>query len=243
MAEINLKEQINKLIALQAVDAQIYCLLAEKDAKPDEIKQLDISFEERKKQLAELEKKSLDLHKRRKEQELDLASKEEAIKKSQTQLYKLKTNKEYAAMLKEIGGIKADISVIEDKIIEILDQADATKKDLEKEKQFLQEEEKRINSEKDKIQTRLKEIEERLAQLNAERERIIPDIEPRIISQYERVLKSREWLAIVPVKNNACQGCFMNVPPQVINLIKMYDRLVTCEVCQRILYIDENESA
>lgn len=243
MAEINLKEQINKLIALQAVDAQIYCLLAEKDAKPDEIKQLDISFEERKKQLAELEKKSLDLQKRRREQELDLASKEEAIKKNQTQLYQLKTNREYAAMLKEIGGIKADISVIEDKIIEILDQADATKKDLEKEKQFLQEEEKRINSEKDKIQTRLKEIEERLAQLNAERERIIPDIEPRIISQYERVLKSRDWLAIVLVKNNACQGCFMNVPPQVINLIKMYDRLVTCEVCQRILYIDENESA
>jgi len=243
VAEINLKEQINKLIALQAVDAQIYCLLAEKDAKPDEIKQLDISFEERKKQLAELEKKSLDLQKRRREQELDLASKEEAIKKNQTQLYQLKTNREYAAMLKEIGGIKADISVIEDKIIEILDQADATKKDLEKEKQFLQEEEKRINSEKDKIQTRLKEIEERLAQLNAERERIIPDIEPRIISQYERVLKSRDWLAIVLVKNNACQGCFMNVPPQVINLIKMYDRLVTCEVCQRILYIDENESA
>ena len=31
----------------------------------------------------------------------------------------------------------------------------------------------------------------------------------------------------------------MNVPPQVINLIKMYDNPVICEVCQRILYIEE----
>lgn len=243
MAEINLKEQISKLIELQAVDSQIYNLQAEKDAKPEEIKKLDTSFEEKKKHLAELEKKSLDLHKQRKDKELDLASKEENIKKNQTQLYQLKTNKEYAAMIKEIDGIKADISVIEDKIIEILDQLDSAKKDIDTEKQSLQEEEKKNNAEKNKIQARVKEIEEKLTQLQAERERILPTLTPLIIKQYERVLKSRDWLAIVPVVNNACQGCYMNVPPQVINLIKMYERLVTCEVCQRILYIEENEPA
>lgn len=243
MPDLNLKEQINKLIELQAVDSEIYSLQTEKDAKPEEIKNLDISFEEKKKHLAELEKRLLDLQKQRKEKELDLATKEEQIKKNQTQLYQLKTNKEYAAMLKEIGGVKADISVIEDKIIEILDKSDAAKKDIDKEKQNLQEEEKRINAEKNKIQIRIKEIDERLAQLKAERDRILPGIKPKIINQYERVLKSRDWLGIVKVKNNACQGCFMNVPPQVINLIKMYDHLVACEVCQRILYIDDNESA
>ena len=32
----------------------------------------------------------------------------------------------------------------------------------------------------------------------------------------------------------------MFVPPQVINLIRMYECIITCEVCNRILYI-ENE--
>lgn len=243
MAQDNLREQINKLIEMQTVDSEIYSLQSEKDAKPEEIKKLDMSFEEKKKHLAELEKKLLDLQKQRKERELDLAVKEDQIKKNQMQLYQLKTNKEYAAMLKEIDGVKADISVIEDKIIGILDQADAAKKDTDKEKHNLQEEEKTINAEKNKIQIRIKEIDERLAQLKAERDRVLPGITPKIINQYERVLKSRDWLAIVKVKNNACQGCYMNVPPQVINLIKMYDHLVTCGVCQRILYIDDNESA
>ena len=46
-------------------------------------------------------------------------------------------------------------------------------------------------------------------------------------------------LAVVAVIKGVCQGCFMNVPPQVVNLIKMYDNLVICEVCQRILYIED----
>jgi len=34
----------------------------------------------------------------------------------------------------------------------------------------------------------------------------------------------------------------MFVPPQVINLIKMYERIITCEVCNRMLYIEEEAS-
>lgn len=240
MAEVNLKEQISKLIELQTVDAQIYRLLAEKEAQPETIAQLDQSLDEKKKNLAEAEKKLLDLQKQKKERELDLGAKEETIKKTQTQLYQLKTNKEYAAMLKEIAGIKADISTIEDKIIVIFDQLDAGKAQVEKEKQVLAQEEKIINAEKNKIQLRCKEIDDKLAQLKVEREKITPNIDKKIFNQYERVLKGREGLAIVPVKNYSCGGCFMNVPPQVVNLIRMYERIVTCEVCQRILYIEED---
>ena len=31
----------------------------------------------------------------------------------------------------------------------------------------------------------------------------------------------------------------MRVTPQIINMIKMYDHLITCEACNRILYIEE----
>ena len=32
----------------------------------------------------------------------------------------------------------------------------------------------------------------------------------------------------------------MNVTPQMINAIKMRDRLVECEMCSRILYLEED---
>ena len=60
-----------------------------------------------------------------------------------------------------------------------------------------------------------------------------------MLQEYEKILHSRDGLAIVTIKDNSCGGCHMLVPPQVINLIKMYEHIVTCEVCNRILYIKE----
>lgn len=240
MPAIDLKSQIISLVKLQTVDSEIYALQAEKVRRPLEIKNLEALFEEKKQKLADLEKVSLDLQKQRKERELDLASKDDGLKKLQTQLYSLKTNKEYQAMLQQINDAKTDASVIEDKILQLFDQADKAKSDIDKEKQRLKEEEGVFFQEKNKIETRIKEIDDRLAQLQAQRQQVMPEIDPKIIAQYDRILANRDGLAIVSVKDNSCQGCNMFVPPQVINLIKMYERIITCEVCNRILYIEDD---
>ena len=240
MTTIDLKAQINSLVKLQTIDSEIYALRYEKESKPQEIKTLEAAFEEKKQSLATLEKNLLDLQKQRKDKELELASKEESAKKLQTQLYLLKTNKEYQAMLQQIQDAKADASIVEDKILELFDASDKIKTEVEREKQKLKEEEKLFFDQKKKIEDRIKEVDDRLAQLEALRIQVTPDIEPKILAQYERILLNRDGLAIVTVKDNSCKGCNMFVPPQVINLIKMYERLITCEVCNRILYINED---
>ncbi|OGX18789.1 MAG: hypothetical protein A3K83_02495 [Omnitrophica WOR_2 bacterium RBG_13_44_8b] len=238
MPVTDLKQQLGNLVKLQTIDSEIYALKLEKDAKPQEIKALEAAFEEKKLHLAALEKNLLDFQKQRKERELELGSREESTKKLQTQLYSLKTNKEYQAMLQQIEQAKADASVIEDKILQLFEQADKIKTETEQEKQKLEQEEKVFQGQKKKIEDRIKEIDDRLSQLDAQRQQVIPDIDRKILSQYERILSNRDGLAIVTVKDNTCQGCNMFVPPQVINLIKMYERIITCEVCNRILYIE-----
>lgn len=239
MPEINLKSQLANLVKLQTVDSEIYSLAAEKSTKPEEIKIMETAFEAKKSHLVELDKQSLDLQKQRKDKELELSAKDEAIKKLQSQLYSLKTNKEYQTMLQQIQDAKADSSLIEDKVLELFDKTDAVKNEVEKEKQKLKEEEKVFLAEKKKIEDRVKVIDDRLAQLEGQRKQVLPDIDPKILTQYERILTNRDGLAIVTVKGNSCGGCNMFVPPQVINLIKMYEHIITCEMCNRILYIDE----
>jgi len=237
---IDLKTQLGNLIKLQEVDTEIYNLLREKGSKPEEIKVLEASFEAKKQGLAELEKKSLDIQKLRKDKELELATKEEAAKKLQSQLASLKTNKEYQTMLQQISDAKADASVIEDSILGLFDQVDNIKNEAEKEKAKLKEEEKVFLEQKKKIEIRVKEIDDRISQLETQKKQFMPEIDPKIFSQYERILANRDGLAIVNVKNgNTCGGCNMFVPPQVINMIKMYDRIVTCEICNRMLYVAE----
>jgi len=239
LTTVDLKSQLTGLVKLQTVDTEIYALRSEKESKPEQIKAMEAAFEEKKQHMATLEKSLLDLQKQRKDRELELGSKEEVAKKLQTQLYSLKTNKEYQAMLQQIQDAKADTSIIEDKILELFESGDKVKNEIDQEKRRLQEEEKIFLEQKKKIEDRIKEIDDRLAQLEAQRKQIIPDIELKMLAQYERILLSRDGLAIVLVKDSSCKGCNMFVPPQVINLIKMYERIITCEVCNRILYIEE----
>jgi len=239
LAAIDLKSQLTALIKLQGLDTEIYGLRNEKEAKPQELKAMEAAFEAKKQNLAEIEKKALDLQKQRKERELELATNEESAKKLQSQLYSLKTNKEYQAMLQQIQDTKADGSVIEDKILILFDEADKIKKEVEQEGFKLKEEEKVFLEQKKKVEIRVKEIDDSLSQLDGQRKQIIPEVEPKMLAQYERILHSRDWLAIVNIKHDSCGGCHMSVSPQVVNLIKMYEHIITCEVCNRILYIQE----
>lgn len=237
MPIIDLKKQIVSLVSLQELDSEIYALRNELVAKPLEIKAMEASFEAKKVNLTLLEKKSLDLQKKRKEKELELATNTETVKKLQSQLYSLKTNKEFQVMQLQIADAKADGSVIEDAILMSFEESDKIKLEIDQEKLKLNNEEKNFQQQKNAIEMRLKEIDGRLNQLNAQRKQIIPEIDAKMLSGYERILQGKDGLAIAPVKDNSCGGCHMSVPAQVINLIKMYERIITCEVCNRILYI------
>ncbi len=241
LPETNLKSQIETLIKLQEIDTMIYGLLAKKAQVPEQFKTLESLFEGKKAGMLELEKKSLDIAKLKKEKELELAAKEESAVKLQGQLFALKTNKEYQTMLQQIQDAKADASVIEDQILELFEKADLLKTEVEKEKIKLKEEEKVFLAQKDKVQEEVKIIDDDLSRLDGQRKQIIPLLDKKILAQYEKILSSRAGLAIVKVTGNSCGGCNMFVPPQVINLIKMYDRIITCEMCNRMLYIEDNK--
>ena len=239
MTVSDLKNQISNLIKIQEFDYQIYSLSAKKADKPQEIKRLSDAFELKKQNLVLLEKQSVELQKQRKEKELELAANAEGIKKLSGQLFSLKTNKEFQTMQQQIADAKADGSVIEEKILVSFEEADKIKAQIDSENIKLKEEEKIYLQQKKDIESSVKEIDDQLVQLETQRKQIIPEIDPKIFQEYERILSSREGLAIVPVEHNSCGGCHMLVPPQVINLIKMYSHIITCEVCNRILYIRE----
>jgi len=237
--EINLHEQLKHLHELQVIDTEIYSLKAELVEKPRQIEELRKQFEEKKAHLKELEDKSKLIQVNRKTKETELAAKEEEIKKLQAQLYQLKTNTEYQAMMKEIGSKNADKSLLEEDILKLFDDNDSVVEEIETEKAHLAQEEKEFNQQKKEVDDRVKVINERLATLDANRKQITPNVDKKILTRYERILKNRDGSAMVPVKNDACQGCFLNVPPQVINEIKLKKNLVICEACARILYLEE----
>ena len=52
-------------------------------------------------------------------------------------------------------------------------------------------------------------------------------------------IRMRRGLAMAPVKNGTCQGCNMNIPPQLYNVLQRGQTVETCPSCHRIIYWEE----
>lgn len=239
MPGVNVQDQIKKLIELQKIDGEIYELKVTLREKPAALSEVQARFEDKKAGLKALEEKLKEVQVKRSTLEGDLKTKEAAITKANNDLSAIKTNKEYTAKISEIEGIKADKSIIEEKILVSFDEADGVKAEVEKEKAHLAEEEKKYQAEKAAVEAAVKEIEARVKVLENQRGQIVPDIDANILQRYEKILGNKAGLAIVPVKGNSCGGCYMNVPAQVINEIQMHDKFIACEMCTRILYLED----
>jgi predicted nucleic acid-binding Zn-ribbon protein len=238
---MGLREEIDKIVQLQKIDSKIYSLTQEKDITiPAKLATLKNLFEEKKKNLELFIEKIKQLQLKRKDRELELATKEEGVKKAQGQLYQLKSNKEYQAKLTEIASLKADVSILEEEVLRVLEDVEETDRKLKREKETLVEEEKKFKEEESRINSEIKKIEEEIKRLEEQRKAIIVNIDKNILTKYEKLLQTRFGLAIVPVELENCGACHMRVTPQTINEIKMYKDLVFCENCVRILYVDKD---
>lgn len=235
----NLEEQIKLLAELQGLDTRIFRMEDDLDSIPERIKQKDEAFAGKSADLKKLEDGLKMLQVSRKDKEIDLESKEGTIKKYQSQMYQVKTNKEYTALQDEIGRVRADNSLIEEEIIKILDQIDGENKKISREKELLKQEEVGLGEEKKGLNDDAARIKTELESIKKQRVDLAGRIEKNILTKYERIVKNRSGLAVVPVSGDACQGCFRVMPPQVINEIRMKKDLVLCDNCSRILYIEE----
>jgi len=236
---VTINEQIKILVELQKIDSQAYLLKKELSTYPELERRLAAEFEKKKARVKASEDALKTLQLKQKQKEADLASREDKILKLQGQLYQLKSNKEYTAMEHEIKGQRADKSLLEEEILKLLDLTDQAKADLAKEKEALAKEEKALQAELEKLKERSAELTTAVEAAQNKRKIYVPNIEGRLLSQYERILKSREGLALVPVLNNSCGGCHMGLPPQVVNETQQHEKMIVCESCARILYWPE----
>jgi len=231
-----IQEQIGSLIKLQEIDTEIYKFNEQKAATPAEKQALEQDFQQKKEGLKVKENDAKSLQLKRKEREMDLETKDKEIKKYQAQLMQIKTNKEYMALQKEIEGLKADNSCLEDDILGLMDKIDKAKLGFAAEKEKVASQEKQMKEELARIDQEIKQIEEESSVLEKQRAEICVNIDKGLLSRYERILKAKTGLALVPLVGESCGGCNRVLPPQVINETRTQEEIVTCEFCARLLY-------
>ncbi len=230
-----MKEILQGIYQIQKLDDQIRSNRERLDRVPKEIVKCQEQLRESKGRLDEVIKQQAEQSKQRKTLEQETEQTATNIKKHQTQLLLVKTNKEYSTMLHEIEGEKKKVSDLEEQILLIMESLDKLVL-LEKEegKAFQVIEHDSMEKQKS-IEQEGREAETKIEELKKAKQESLANLPKDILSLYDKIGRARNGTAAVAVKNGACGGCYGNLPTQLLNRIKDMDRIITCENCGRIL--------
>ncbi|MGC8976875.1 MAG: zinc ribbon domain-containing protein, partial [Candidatus Ratteibacteria bacterium] len=133
-------DEIEKLIALQKIDSELFEKETEINSFPEKEKKLTNEIEQIEKKIKETKNDLKKIQLDRKEKELEIKSYEEEKNNLNKKLDSVKTNKEYEALLIEIANIKKKISDIEEEVLILMEKED----EITKKEKMLQVELKRI---------------------------------------------------------------------------------------------------
>jgi len=236
------KEQIETLVKVQLIEIEAGKLKLYLKGVPAQIsgleQQLDVFIDG-----VENDQASIDeFNKQYRAFEADVQQNLTKIEKSQEKLRSVKTNKEYQSSLKEIDDIKSANSSLEDEMLEFLEKIETAEKALKDRKQYYNEIVDESNQEKKAIQKDADKRKEKLVELESKRASIATDLDAGLIEIFNQVkTKQGDRVAIVAVQDAVCQGCHMNIPPQVYNELQRCDSLRYCPSCFRIIYWQNQE--
>ncbi|MEE8424318.1 MAG: C4-type zinc ribbon domain-containing protein [Elusimicrobiota bacterium] len=237
------KQDISKIVALQEHDNLLDELREALRLIPEDITALRAQVSEEKQRLEEAKQNGQRLEMSKKERENEMAEKETAIKKHQTELNAIKTNDAFRALLKEIEDKKKSVDDLETEILSLLDEIDAAARVEEAAKDDL----KRAEDENEKqvkvLEGRRIEKEGRLSAGEEKRKSFIEGIDGELLGLYDKTRERRDGVAISRIEGNSCSVCRVNQPPQVIVDANKGTKILTCESCQRILYLLETAKA
>jgi uncharacterized protein len=159
------------------------------------------------------------------------------ISKYRDQSLEVKTNDQYKALMHEIQFAEKDIAANEDKILELMLNADTRDKEVKAAQAELKAETAEIEKEKERARQRTAEDEKQLTEWRAKRDQMRAGVDEDLLRHYERVSKFR-GSGIAEVRDHKCMGCQVMLRPQTYNEIRSGEQTVICESCQRVLFFN-----
>ena len=152
------------------------------------------------------------------------------------QMDMIQTQREYEALDKEIKDsgekeqdLRRDLQREEQLIGEM-------KANLEKDESMISKQEEEVQKEQSRIKEAVAAKGKDLKALEKKEKTITPGLDEEILFKFERIIKSKAGLGIVPIEHGVCSGCHMILSVQFVNDVHEGEGIMFCPYCSRILF-------
>ncbi len=236
-----MKEKLLLLIKIQECDSQLVKLFAKKKTLPEDIEKLSQEFSSFEGEIKNNKVKYDELKLRHTDNENKIKKINEGIVKTKERMLEVKNNKEYQAMLKEIETAESSRSEVETSIISILEELDKLAVLVKKDDEILKQNRNKYEQEKKAMEDDLNAVDADMVRWEQQRADLQKNIPEELLVRYERIKKRNNGIGVISVWKAVCNGCHMNIPPQLYNEVQRSEELFSCPNCNRILYFHDME--
>jgi len=234
--EISVEEKLKALFKLQQVDSEIDKIKKLRGELPLEVSDLEDEIEGLQTRVKNFEDEVKTLQGMVLEKKNAIKESQGLIKKYEDQQMKVRNNREFDSISKEIEFQNLEIQLSEKRIKEYTDQLNDKKFIIDDSKEILEEKKSDLKMKKSELEEIIAETqkdEEKLYNQSTELQSVIED---RLIKAYKRIRDNvKNGLAVASVERDACGGCFNKIPPQKQLDVTSKKKIIVCEHCGRIL--------
>ncbi|MYI62936.1 MAG: hypothetical protein F4105_15015, partial [Gemmatimonadetes bacterium] len=188
--------------------------------------------------LSDLEAQDADLAKQQRHCEREIESSKATLREREERFSVVTTNKEYDSLQLEIEICKKTIAEHETQLLKAIEGQERIQEKIAEEQDVFEEiravEQERI----DELEGQLGTMQEQIDEVEKSREVVANSIDAQLLQTYKSK-KGRRGIRIAAVHKEACGACFHQMPAQMLNEVRVGDRVIHCESCGTIMVWDE----
>ena len=230
-------------IRLQELDVEVKRLTAEVATLPKHVAEIEKKLDSHLRRF-EADKAALAANQReRKSKEDDIKVQEQKMSKLRDQMSAAKTNEVYKAFQHEIEFCQKEIRRFEDRILELMESAEALDGNLKAAEAALKVERAQVEAEKKDAESRTAVDRAELETIGKTRAEVVASMTPEAVVTYDRVRRKTGGTVVAEVTEGRCGTCNLWLRPQFIQELRLADKIMLCENCSRILYFNSPQES
>jgi predicted nucleic acid-binding Zn-ribbon protein len=232
------KNILNNVLALQNVELRIFKALGGMSELPREMEEIDSTVQARKRSLEIADEEILELNGRKEPLEIELKENQSILDAADTRIKKIKTNKEFLALQREIDIAKKRKFDLEDQILQLMEKIETRTKERDRIFKTFENDRVGLDERKEVLLKKQKELQAIIDKLKGQLDVLRVKVDRALLSRYDRIKEKRNGLVVVECENGVCMGCHIHIQPQLFNELVKGDKMISCPACQRILYVN-----
>lgn len=185
-----------------------------------------------------------DLKSKRTKNNIHLAELKTKLEDISKKHHDVQNEKELKALQLEEEIAKEQVSFANEEIARLDDLTVAKEEQLNELKAKLEEEKEQISELQVAVDNAIEDLNKDRNNVYQQRSVLLEQFDNKILTFYEKIRRWAKESAVVPVKKQACCGCFMKINDKTYAEVIKAEEIINCPHCGRILYKEvETEEA